>query len=78
MPQRSVKQSQGVNSVYIVTDDSTVHYRVVRLGDTYGTVWGVLEGVQAGEMVVTEGLQKVRSQMKIVPIVESLQASQTK
>ena len=78
VPQRSVMQSQGVNSVYIVTDDSTVHYRVVRLGATYGTGWGVLEGVQAGEMVVTEGLQKVRSQMKIVPIVESLQASQTK
>ena len=77
VPQRSVMQSQGVNSVYIVGKDSTVQYRAVTLGDTYGREWGILAGIQAGEMVLTEGLQKVRSQMKIVPILES-QASQTK
>lgn len=77
VPQRSVMQSQGVNSVFIVDKDSTVQYRAVTLGDTYGTEWGILDGIEAGEMVLTEGLQKVRSKMKIVPVIES-QTNHTK
>lgn len=67
VPQRSVVQSQGVNSVYVVGKDSTVAYRKVELGDTYGSEWGIVEGLRPGEWVLTEGLLKVRSGMKIVP-----------
>lgn len=70
VPQRAVMQSQGVNSVYVVGKDSTVAYRSVTLGDTYGTEWGILEGLEPGEEVLTEGLQKVRSGMKIVPVLQ--------
>lgn len=70
VPQRAVMQSQGVNSVYVVGKDSTVAYRSVTLGDTYGTEWGILEGIESGEEVLTEGLQKVRSGMKIVPVLQ--------
>lgn len=70
VPQRAVMQSQGVNSLYVVGKDSTVEYRAVTLGDTYGSEWGILDGVQPGELVLTEGLQKVRSGMKIVPVLQ--------
>lgn len=69
VPQRAVMQSQGVNSVFVVGKDSTAQYRPVTLGDTYGSEWGILDGVQPGELVLTEGLQKVRSGMKIVPVL---------
>lgn len=68
VPQRAVIQSQGVNSIYVVGKDSTVHYRAVELGDTYGAEWIILEGIKSGERVLTEGLQKVRSGMKIIPM----------
>ncbi len=74
VPQRAVMQSQGVNSVYVVGRDSTVQYRKVTLGDTYGTEWGILDGLQPGEMVLTEGLLKVRSGMKIVPVLQPVPA----
>lgn len=70
VPQRAVMQSQGVNSLYVVGKDSTVEYRAVTLGDTYGSEWGILDGVRPGELVLTEGLQKVRSGMKIVPVLQ--------
>lgn len=70
VPQRAVMQSQGINSLYVVGKDSTVEYREVSLGDTYGTEWGILSGVEPGEMVLTEGLLKVRSGMKVVPVVQ--------
>ncbi|WP_298064948.1 efflux RND transporter periplasmic adaptor subunit [uncultured Rikenella sp.] len=70
VPQRAVMQSQGVNSVYVVGRDSTVAYRQVTLGDTYGREWGILEGLEPGEQVLTEGFQKVRSGMKIVPLLQ--------
>lgn len=69
VPQRAVMQSQGVNSVFVVGKDSMAQYRAVTLGDTYGSEWGVLDGIQPGEFVLTEGLQKVRSGMKIVPVL---------
>lgn len=70
VPQRAVMQSQGVNSVYVVGDDNTVQYRKVTLGDTYGTLWEILDGLEPGELVLTEGLLKVRTGMKIVPVAQ--------
>ena len=35
----------GVNSVWVVRPDSTAAYRRVVLGDTYGTMWCVDEGL---------------------------------
>lgn len=72
VPQRAVMQSQGLNSVYVVGRDSTVAYRNVALGDTYGTEWGILDGLEPGELVLTEGLQKVRSGMKVVPVLQPI------
>lgn len=78
VPQRAVMQSQGVNSVFVVGKDSTAQYRAVTLGDTYGSEWGILDGIQPGELVLTEGLQKVRSGMKIVPVLQSPAADSVK
>ena len=60
---------QGVNSVWVVRPDSTAAYRRVVLGDTYGTMWCVDEGLAEGEQVVTAGQQKLRNGMKVIPVI---------
>lgn len=69
VPQRAVNQSQGINSLLVMKADSTVEYRRVELGDTYGSQWAVTSGVGAHEKVLIEGSQKLRSGMKITPLV---------
>lgn len=67
VPQRCVSQAQGINSVWVVRPDSTAVYRRVVLGDTYGTMWCVEEGLADGEQVVLAGQQKLRNGMKVIP-----------
>lgn len=61
VPQRAVSQQQGSASVWVVRPDSTVEYRSVVLGDTYGEQWAILSGLKPGEWVVEVGLQKLQN-----------------
>ncbi|HZQ74858.1 MAG TPA: MdtA/MuxA family multidrug efflux RND transporter periplasmic adaptor subunit [Burkholderiales bacterium] len=58
------KGSQG-NFVYVVKDDSTVTARTVQLGPQEGNRAEVTGGVQPGEVVVTDGLDRLREGMKV-------------
>jgi RND family efflux transporter MFP subunit len=60
VPQRSVTELQGAYQVAVVGSDDKVTIRPVQVGDRVGTMWIIESGVQAGERVVVEGLQKVR------------------
>lgn len=68
VPQRSVSQVQGINSVWVVRPDSVAEYRRVELGDTYGGGWCIRSGVEAGEQVVVSGQQKLRNGAKVIPV----------
>jgi len=46
--------------VAVVGGDHKVALRPVKSASVWITMWVIESGVQAGEMVVTEGLQKVR------------------
>jgi len=67
VPSRCVNQTQGVNSVWVVRPDSTVVYRQVTTGDTYGELWSIDEGLAADEWVVAAGTQKLRNGTKVAP-----------
>ncbi len=67
IPQKSVSQSQGISSVWVVKKDSSVVQRAVQLGDGYGDLWSVESGVDVGEMVLVTGGMKVRSGERINP-----------
>jgi membrane fusion protein (multidrug efflux system) len=60
VPQRAVTELQGTYQVAVVGADNKVALRPVKVGERVDTMWVIESGVQAGEMVVTEGLQKVR------------------
>ncbi len=67
VPQRAVTQMQGVNSVWVITPDSTASYREIKLGNTFGEQWQVTSGLKSGERVATTGQIKLHEGMKIAP-----------
>jgi membrane fusion protein (multidrug efflux system) len=60
VPQRAVSELQGNFQVAVVDADNKVHLQPVRVGDRSGDFWVIEEGLQPGQRVVVEGLQKVR------------------
>lgn len=67
VPQRAVQEVQGNYQLAIVGKDDTVEIRPVKVGPKSGDEWVIEQGVQPGERVVTEGVQKVRNGMKVAP-----------
>ena len=65
VPQRAVNSIQGVNNLWVVGSDGTVEYRPITLGETFGDMWVVESGLRAGEVVLTDGVQKVRAGDKV-------------
>ena len=66
IPTSAVNNIQGVNSVWVITPDSTVQYRQVELGDVIGSnVQIILSGLNSGEMVASDGEIRVKNGQKI-------------
>lgn len=66
VPQRALKDLQGVFQVAVVRKDDTIEMRTVEVGQTYGTLWVIEKGVSPGERVVVEGLQDIRGGVKVI------------
>jgi membrane fusion protein (multidrug efflux system) len=71
VPQRCVSELQGITRVFVVGDDNKVQERVVKLGPSLGSDWLILKGLEAGEKVVYEGLQKVSDGSMVNPQIVS-------
>jgi membrane fusion protein (multidrug efflux system) len=74
VPQRSIMELQGQYSVYVVDSDGTVKARSVTATERIGDLWLISEGLEATDVVVLEGIQKVRSDMKINPVLTEFQS----
>ncbi len=61
VPQRGLSRNQrGDATVMIVGDDNTVSERVVKADRVINDEWLITQGLEAGERVVVDGLQKIR------------------
>ncbi len=67
VPQIAVSDLQGTRQVAVVDSSNKVTIRAVTVGDTVGNQWIIRDGVNPGERVVVEGLQKVRQGMQVNP-----------
>ena len=67
IPQRCVKEIQGQYSVFIVNKDNKVESRQINVGERVGDLYLVDKGLQAGEHVVIDAIQKVRTGIIITP-----------
>ncbi len=67
VPQAAISELQGVYQVGVVTDDNKVIIKTVKLGPQSSDMWVVESGLQAGDKVVVDGLQRVKSGMTVAP-----------
>ena len=65
VPQRAVQELQGIHSVAVVGGDGAVEVRMVQAAERIGSLWVIDSGLASGERIVIEGLQKVRSGVKV-------------
>jgi membrane fusion protein (multidrug efflux system) len=67
VPQRAVAELQGEYQVVVVGADKKVAFRTVKVGDRVGGRWIITEGLNPGERVIAEGLQRVHPGMQVEP-----------
>jgi membrane fusion protein (multidrug efflux system) len=67
IPQRAVRDVQGLHEVAVVKPDETIELRMVKVAERIGSLWVVEKGLKPGERVVVEGIDKVRTGEKVKP-----------
>jgi membrane fusion protein (multidrug efflux system) len=77
VPQRAVRDLQGMSQVAVVGADDKVAFKTVKLGPSHGSDVVVDSGLAAGERVVVEGLQKIREGMLVAPVTAAAKAAET-
>lgn len=66
IPQQAVVQTLDRASVWVVDRDNVATSRPVVLGEKFGPHWIIDSGIDAGEMVITSGFQRLRSGTKVI------------
>jgi membrane fusion protein (multidrug efflux system) len=74
IPQAAVQANQQGKFVLVVDESNTVKQRHVILGRRINAMWIVEEGLEAGEQVIIEGLQKVRVGVTVNPVLKRVNA----
>jgi RND family efflux transporter MFP subunit len=67
IPQRAVSELQGFYQVAVVDGNNKVSIRSVKVGDRVGSDWVIADGLNRGEKVVVEGVQKLRPGATVNP-----------
>ncbi len=69
VPLTAVQHDAKGDFVYTVAEDGTVARREVVSGGIQGRMQSIYEGLQPGEMVITDGSHKTRVGDKVIPVV---------
>ena len=67
VPQVAVTEFQGMQQIYTVGANGTVHVNNVTLGPQYGNSWVVESGLSGGSLVIIDNLQKLREGAPVNP-----------
>jgi membrane fusion protein (multidrug efflux system) len=67
VPQPAVTELQGSYQVAIVDDKNTVSIKVVKVGQTVGSMWVINDGLKPGQHVIVEGAEKIVAGMTVNP-----------
>jgi membrane fusion protein (multidrug efflux system) len=69
VPQPAVSHNQkGEPTALIVDDKNIARLRVLKTGQVVGGQWQVLDGLKAGDHLITEGLLKAVPEMPVTPM----------
>ncbi|WP_165973794.1 efflux RND transporter periplasmic adaptor subunit [Paucimonas lemoignei] len=69
IPQKAVQELQGKHSVFIVGPDNKAVYRDIETSTRSGNNWVVEQGIKPGELVVVEGLAKLKPGVPVKPVM---------
>ncbi|MCL4180941.1 MAG: efflux RND transporter periplasmic adaptor subunit [Verrucomicrobia bacterium] len=72
VPETAVGAQQGTRYVFVVGRDNKVEHRQVALGERRGNDRVIASGLQSGESIVINGLQRVRPGMTVRPVEVSI------
>ena len=72
VPQYAVQENQQGSFVLVVGDDNTVSQRIIETGSREGAFYTVETGLEPGETIVVEGLQKVRIGVAVNPVIKTV------
>lgn len=67
VPRAAVLSDQQGSYVFVVGNDDIAEQRRIQLGQSTPTLAGVISGLQRGERVIVEGLQRARAGAKVAP-----------
>lgn len=67
IPRSAVLSDQQGDYVYVIGSDDVVTQRRIQLGQSTAAVAMVAAGLSEGEKIVTEGIQRVRPNLKVAP-----------
>jgi len=77
IPQQALNQLQGNYVVAVVGSDHKIHMTPVQLGPEVGNMQVINKGLQPGDLVVIQGIEKLRDGMPVVPHQVSAPAPDT-
>jgi membrane fusion protein, multidrug efflux system len=72
VPQAAVQTNQSGPFVLVVSGDKTVEMRPVKTGQLAGIDVAITEGLEEGETIISEGIQKVRPGAKVNPVMRKV------
>jgi membrane fusion protein, multidrug efflux system len=67
VPQRAVSELQGAFQVALLDADNKIHVQPVSVGERNGGLWIIEHGLEPGQRIVVEGLQKIRDGVTVNP-----------
>lgn len=71
-PQRGIARDRSGNATALVVNaDNVVELRQVKIGRAVEDQWLVLDGLAEGDQVIVEGLQKVKPDASVRPVITS-------
>jgi membrane fusion protein (multidrug efflux system) len=66
IPQRAVQMLQDKNFVWVINQANKAEQRDVQMGQQQGSDWVVEKGLAAGDVVIVDGIQKLRDGVPVV------------
>jgi len=66
--QKAIRESQGLFEVAVIGKDGVVELRRVEVGPRTGKFQIIESGLEAGEQIALEGLQRLRNGMTVNPV----------
>jgi membrane fusion protein (multidrug efflux system) len=69
IPQKCALEMQGQYAVFVVNAENKLESRQIQVGESIGEFYLVRDGLNTGEKILMEGLQRARQDLEIVPKV---------